>query len=405
MEFESMLMLGIILIAALLIPWREGLLDKGRYLFVAVLLLALAFVLRGLYLDHRSGDYNTFLVKWVDYFRQNGGFRGFAESVGNYNVPYLYFLALFSYLPLNDLYLIKLLSIAFDLVLAFGAMKIVGLFTTSVPKRLAAYLGTLLLPTVIINGAIWGQCDSIYVSFAVLALWLALSDRPVLSFVFMALSFSFKLQAVFLMPIYLVLLFAKKVKLYHFFVFPLTYVLLILPAVLCGRPFWNTLFLYLEQTDSIGTGLNYNSPSIFALIRGDVSTAALSAVGISAAFLLVCGVLVWAFLRRKNLTNEAILGISVLFAGGIPFLLPRMHDRYFFMLDVLTFIPAVLRPAYLPATVFASFASLLCYYAYFKLSYFLPLRYGSFALIAVLLIFFTFTASLLNSRRNTEILG
>ncbi len=405
MELESMLMLGIILIVALLIPWWEGLLDRGRYLFAAVVLLALAFVLRGLYLEHRSGDYNTFLVHWVDYFRQNGGFRGFAESVGNYNVPYLYFLALFSHLPLNDLYLIKLLSIAFDVVLAFGVMKLVGFFTPSVPKRLAAYLGTLLLPTVIINGAIWGQCDSIYVSFAVLALWLALSKRPALSFAFMALSFGFKLQAVFLMPIYLVLLFAKKVKLYHFFVFPLTYILLILPAVLCGRPFWDTLFLYLEQTDSIGTGLNYNSPSVFALIRGDVSTAALSAVGISAAFLLVCGILVWAFLRRKNLTNEAMLGISILFAGGIPFLLPRMHDRYFFMLDVLTLVPAVLRPAYIPATAFASFASLLCYYAYFRLSYFLPLRYGSFALIAVLLIDFTFTASLLNSRRNAETLG
>ena len=157
MELESMLILGIILITALLIPWREGLLNQNKYLFTAVLLLALAFVFRGLYLDHRSGDYNTFLVKWVDYFRQNGGFHGFAESIGNYNVPYLYFLALFSYLPLNDLYLIKLLSIAFDVVLAFGMMKLVGLFTFSIPKRLMAYLGTLLLPTVVINGAIWGQ--------------------------------------------------------------------------------------------------------------------------------------------------------------------------------------------------------------------------------------------------------
>lgn len=402
MELESMLILGIILITALLIPWREGLLNQNKYLFTAVLLLALAFVFRGLYLDHRSGDYNTFLVKWVDYFRQNGGFHGFAESIGNYNVPYLYFLALFSYLPLNDLYLIKLLSIAFDVVLAFGMMKLVGLFTFSVPKRLMAYLGTLLLPTVVINGAIWGQCDSIYVSFAVLALWLALSDRPVPSLIFMALSFGFKLQAVFLMPLYLILLFTKRVKFYQLFVFPITYVLLILPAVLYGRPFWSTLFLYLEQTDSIGTGLNYNSPSVFALIRGEVNTAALSTIGVSAAFLFVCAIFLWAYLRRRNLSKEALLGISILFAGGIPFLLPRMHDRYFFMLDVLTLAPAVLRPAYLPVTAFASFASLLCYYAYFNLSYVLPLRYGAFALIAVLLVFFTYTAERLNSRRNSE---
>jgi len=402
MEIQTMLIFGLILIFSLLIPWYSGLLKKNSYLLVAVIVIGLAFALRGSLMNYQSGDYNTFLSKWVDYFRVRDGFKGFSESVGNYNVPYLYFLALFSYLPLNDLYLIKLLSIFFDVVLAFGMMKLAGVFTHSVPKRLAAYLITLLLPTAIINGAMWGQCDSIYVSLAVLALWHALSDRPKLSMVLIALSFGFKLQAIFIMPIYLVLLFAKKIKIWHFLIFPVTYVIEILPAVLFGRPFMDTLTLYLNQAHSVGDGLNYNSPSFFAMVSGNVNVAAMSAVGVTSAFLFVFAILIWAWYKRENLNNEAILGIALLFAAGIPFLLPHMHDRYFFMLDVLALLPAVLWVGYTPVALFASFASLLCYYSYFNNAYLLPLRYGSFALVAVLLIFFTFTSEKLNSRRHEK---
>ena len=400
MEVQTMFFFGVILLIALLIPWFEGLLKKSNYLLIAVIALGLAFALRGSQMNYRSGDYNTFLAHWVEYFRLNGGFHGFAESIGNYNVPYLYFLALFSDLPLNDLYLIKLLSIAFDVVLAFGMMKLTGVFTHSTPKRLAAYLITLLLPTVILNGAMWGQCDSIYTAFAVLSFWLVLSDRPKLSMVCMALSFGFKLQAIFLMPIFLVLLFAKKIKIRHFFIFPLTYIILILPAVLFGRPFIDTLLLYFSQTDSIGTGLNYNSPSIFSIVRGNVSTDALSAIGVSSAFLFVLAIFVWTWVKRNNLSKEALLGIAILFVVGIPLLLPRMHDRYFFMADIFTLVPAVLYAGYAPVTLFASFASLICYYSYLNCEYLFPLRYGTFALIAVLLVFFTFTAERIDSKRN-----
>lgn len=404
MEIQTMLILGLIMIFSLLIPWYSGLLRKSSYLYISVLAIGLAFALRGGQMNYQSGDYNTFLSNWVEYFRVNG-FKGFSESVGNYNVPYLYFLALFSYLPLNDLYLIKLLSIFFDVVLAFGMMKLASVFTHSAPKRLAAYLITLLLPTVVINGSMWGQCDSIYTALAVLALWLALSKRPKLSMVFMALSFGFKLQAIFIMPIFLVLLFAKKVKFWHFFIFPATYIIEILPAVLSGRPFMDTLMLYFNQADSVGDGLNYNSPSFFAMLSSEVNVAAMSAVGVAVAFLFVFGILIWAWYKRENLNNEAILGIAILFVAGIPFLLPHMHDRYFFMLDVLTLLPAVLWIGYAPAALFASFASILCYYSYLNSAYLLPLRFGSFALIAVLIIFFTFSSEKLNSRRHDTFLS
>lgn len=399
MQIPTMLLFCFILLAALIVPWREGLCKKSSRLIITVLALGIAFTARTVFINYQSGDYNTFLCHWVEYFRQNGGFKGLDGSVGNYNLPYLYFLALFSYIPLNDLHLIKLLSIIFDVVLAFGMMKLTGVFTRSADKRLAAYLITLLLPTVVINGAMWGQCDSIYTAFAVLAFWLVLSGRPNASMVCMALSFGFKLQAVFIMPLYAVLLFAGKIKLKNFLVFPLTYLILILPAVLMGRPFKDAFLLYYYQADTVGAGLNYNSPSLFAFVSGGVNTAALSAVAVAAAFLFVLLIFLWAWKRRSSLNDEALLGIALLFAVGIPFLLPHMHDRYFFMADVLTLLPAVLYAQYAPMTALTSFASFLCYYAYLSRHYLLTLNYGAAALVGVLLILLSFTAQRLNSNR------
>ena len=78
--------------------------------WVMVLLLPIgaAMLVRVLCLDYASGDYNSFLRHWYEFFKRNGGFSAIAGSVGDYNVPYLYFIAAISYLGVPDLYLYKL---------------------------------------------------------------------------------------------------------------------------------------------------------------------------------------------------------------------------------------------------------------------------------------------------------
>ena len=75
----------------------------------------------------------------------------------------------------------------------------------------------------VLNSAVWGQCDSIYVSLALLALYWGMSGKPALGMAAMACSFAFKLQAVFIMPVFVLLLIAKRVKLWHFLIFPAVY--------------------------------------------------------------------------------------------------------------------------------------------------------------------------------------
>ncbi len=75
-----------------------------------LLVMAIAVVARFLSRDYRSGDYRTFLSRWTDYILAHGGFHSFQHEFANYNVPYLYLLALITYLPISHLYGIKLLS-------------------------------------------------------------------------------------------------------------------------------------------------------------------------------------------------------------------------------------------------------------------------------------------------------
>lgn len=385
-------MFFLLIVFALALLFREGQLSGVPRAVICTALVLAAFVIRMMCMEHETLDYQNFLTVWVQYFRDNGGFSALSQSIGNYNVPYLYFLAIISYFDIYDLFLIKIISIFFDVLLAWGAMKLVGVVSDSRNGQLFAYIAVLFLPTVVLNGAYWGQCDCIYTCFAVLSIYCALSGRPKTSVVMIALSFSFKLQAVFIMPIFLAFIFTGRVKWWHLLIFPLTYIIIILPAAAAGRPFIDTLTLYINQGSTVGHSLNYNSPSLFALIRSE-NKELWSKLGVVLAFAFTAGVLAWLFALRRSLTDRTLLAATVLFAIGIPFLLPHMHDRYFFPADIFTLVFAVGLPQYFLVPILTQFASLLGYHAYLKSRYLMPMSRGSVSLIAAMILVMFFIAS------------
>lgn len=376
--------------ASLLVLYFSGLLKKPAHVLICCALTALAFLLRGLGFSHETLDYLDFLSPWVEYFRQNGGFAALGKPIGNYNVPYLYFLALFSYSSISELYLIKLLSTGFDVLLAYAAMRLAGRYTRSNSHLIVCFYLVLLCPTVMLNGAYWGQCDSIYAAFALLALWLALDGKPAWGMVCMAVSFAFKLQAVFIMPIFAVLLVSKRVKLWHFLLFPAAYILLVLPAVIAGRPFLGTLTLYFDQMDTVGSALNYNSPSVYAFIRDAQNPELASKLGVFAAFAFMLCIIALSARQGGRLSDWAILGAAIALCIGIPYLLPHMHERYFFLADILSIVLAVCVPVYFAMPILCLFASLLGYHAYLMRRYLLLMHNGAIALAAALLLALAF---------------
>ncbi len=361
--------------------------SSGGYFFWVSLLCCILVWLRLCFFDTVTTDYTNFLKEWVEQLKLRGGLAGLDRNIGNYNIPYLVFLALFSYTEFSSLYLIKLLSVVFDLLLAFSVMKTVSVFTQSSLKKSLSLVLTLLLPTVFINGSSWGQCDSIYAALAVTSLWLMLTDRPVLSMAAIALSFAFKLQAIFIMPVFLLFMFAGRLKWYHLPVFPAVYTLAVSPAIIAGRDAWETIFLYFNTAGSIGSGLNYNSSSIYSLYYfyglDEAGAAAAAKAGVIAALLFCLLIFIVFFIKRRNISNRSLLFAALLFSVSIPLLLPHMHDRYFYLCDVLILASAFLVPPISPLVLFSQFASLLGYHAYFFMRYLLPMRWGFGALLVL----------------------
>lgn len=371
---------------ALLLLWREKLFESKALFAAAFAFTALALVIRASLLDFESGDYLTFLAPWTQFFRDNGGFAALRYSLGNYNPPYMYFLALFSYFDISELYLIKLLSVLFDVLLAWACMKLLGLYTGSRAKLLGVFLAVLFLPTVVINGAYWAQCDSIYAFFGIYALYLGLRGRGCASMVSLAACLAFKLQAVFIIPVFLILLLAKKLRWRQLLVFPAAYIVFMLPALLAGRPFVETMTLYFAQAGTVGDAMNYNAPSLTSMFQWSGNTESWSTLLIAAAFALVLASYAVAAVKRRELDDTVFLGFALLLAMGIPYLLPHMHDRYFFISGVLALVLAFRDRRFFPIPLLAELASLHCYYAYFVRYYLVHPRIGGiFMLIALLL--------------------
>lgn len=383
----GVLLLALALLALLLLE-RGGV--RGGMLLLSLLPIGVAFFLRAVCMDYVSYDYRDFLSQWAAFFRDNGGFAAIQEPIGDYNVPYLYFMAAISYLPMPDLYAIKLFSILFDVMLAWGGLRLARVLLPERPEAgHAAFLALLLLPTVVLNGSYWGQCDSLYGALVLHALACVLDRKPVCSVVLLAVAFSFKLQTIFLIPLWGALWLCGKVKFRHLLAFPLTYFLTALPALLLGKPLGDILGVYVRQAGQYDQKLVFNAPTLFALLPSTVelsesAMSALARLGIAAAFvlcLLVLGLLVW---RREDLTADTWMAAAAVLAVGIPYLLPYMHERYFFLADVVILAWACTRRQYLPLALLVQVGSLASYAVYLRLKYNFILRaFGQYWVMAL----------------------
>ncbi|MCL2249690.1 MAG: hypothetical protein FWC13_10510 [Oscillospiraceae bacterium] len=302
-------------------------------LTAALLLLIARFAL--FYFE--SADYVIFLSVWVEEYRGMSFWQALGTNVGNYNPPYMYLLNIIARIPISDLYLIKIVSVIFDFLLAYFAMKIVSLKTENLNFRLLTFVLTLAIPTVMLNSAMWGQCDSIYSAFALGALYFALSGKSKLSYTFMALSLSFKLQAAFIFPIFLVCIMTKKIRFRDCYMFFIVYISLMLPAIIAGMPIEDSLFMYFTQADSFHV-LTLNAMNVWQLV-GDVYFPAFRIVGFALCGLAVLSLLYFVYIHREKFKhNVDYVRLAFVFAAIAPFLLPQMHDRFFFMADVLALI-------------------------------------------------------------------
>lgn len=327
----------------------ERLTDNGTLITFGVLTIV-AILVRFSFKDFESGDYIGSLFPWYEHFKTHRGFAALRSPIGDYNVPYQFFIALMTYIKIKPLYLFKILSCIFDFLLAIYSGKFVYYISS---ERTGAsrsfkdaisnltfvlpYGVVLLLPTVVFNSALWGQCDAIYTFFLVLSLFLIYRKRYFFSFVFLGCAFAFKLQTVFILPFFFYLYFREKNFSIFFLLFlPLVDILLSIPSLCMGLRFSKLIDVYINQADAYHyVYLNY--PSFWAMIGDNYDYLKFVAIIITLMILFVG--LVYVIKKKVDLkSSDNFLSLACWSVWTCVLFLPSMHERYAYLAEILVVI-------------------------------------------------------------------
>ncbi len=317
--------------------------SKNSLTVVAIAILLFGVILRFAGLGFISMDMRAFVMRWYDQLAREG-FSAMRTGFSNYTPPYLYLLwfATWTRAWLPEVTAIKLISALFDAGNAVWVYKIARIkyHEGAVPLLGAAVF--FALPTILLNSAWWGQADSIYTFFVLASLFFLMRDRPLPAMVFFGIAFAVKLQAAFFAPFLFLLMLKRRVAWTSVLIVPLVYIAMMIPALLAGRPFLDTLTIYLSQADTFHQ-LTMKAPNLYQFISNDWYSPALY-LGLGFTALLA---LAWAigYARKiKTLTPEIIILCAAVSTTMVPFFLPKMHERYFYLADAMLLLLAIYLP-------------------------------------------------------------
>lgn len=333
-----------------------------NYIIFAIGIM-LAVLLRFSLRHVESKDLTRHLVPWYDFILQHGGFSALKYNFSNYTPPYLYWLVIASsfFSGLSKIFAIKLLAMGFDFVCAFFTYKLVKLKCPVGKMPLMAFLTVLFTPTVFLNSAYWGQCDSIYTTGIIACLFFLCIKQEILAFICFGLAFSFKLQALFFAPFLLILLLKKVVSWKSFLLIPIVYLVTILPAWFAGRPFKELLLIYFNQANYYKE-LVQNAPTIYQLIPfQDSLYNILLPIGFILTLTIVFLLSRSVYKSKVRVSRELMIQLALISVLVMPYFLPKMHDRYFFPADILAIVFGFYFPRYFGVPIIVQMASLFSY--------------------------------------------
>lgn len=382
---------------------------KKLITYLALIIFSIiALIIRITNISFKSEDYILYLEPWVKVMREHGGINSLKSEIGNYNIPYMFILTLISYIPTIPLLGIKFVSIIFDFFLAIAT----GILVYKIVKKdkelyfAITYIITLLLPTVMANSSIWGQCDSIYATFVVLSLTYILQNKYLKSFILLGIACAFKLQFIFIVPAYIIYIVSKKryMKLTYFGIIPIIDFIMCLPAIIVGRPIKECMMIYINQAGENFNRISMNFPSIYNFIGELEGNFAINHTDInfniiSILVLGAIGLITLLIYRKREITPKQMIKLSIWSLCLTTFILPHMHERYLYVGEILSVVLAIIDKKYIPLALTINIVSTITYSTYLFGMFLCDLRLLTIALgICVMYI----TREILKKEKNID---
>jgi Gpi18-like mannosyltransferase len=312
----------------------------------AVAALGLAVGLRLSLLDFKSIDFFNYTKVWY-LTLQDTGFAAFGQGFSNYNLPYLYLLYLVVRLVpgLPAVIATKVPSLAADFVAAWFTYRIVGIKYKTSPFPALAAFAILFAPTVVLNSAFWGQADAVYGCVLLASIYYVLRRQDVPAMLLFGLAVSLKAHAIFVLPLLLALFLRGQLRWKYALLVPAVMFVCLIPAMVAGRPLLDLLLIYPAQAGQYEQ-LTMHAPSALSWIPEsgryfDYFYPAALILAASAAIALALAI----WLSPSRLTRSLVLELALISSMLLPFLLPKMHERYFYVADLLSIIVGFYQPS------------------------------------------------------------
>lgn len=351
---------------------------------ISTLLISVSLYIRITFIEWRSVDMKHFLLPWYNIIQRGGILVPLGQTFSNYTPPYLYLLAIATLTlgVIPKVTAIKLISIFFDVYAGLVVLRLIGL---KYPKSPVPYLGASIffaLPTIIINSSIWGQADSIYTAFLLTSVYFLVKEDAFKAVLFFSLAFAFKQQAIFLTPLLVILTLNKKIPWFYYFLVPVVYMVLMIPSVYLGRSWQDVLSIYFSQA-SKGTALSKNAPNLYILVSRSAYPLIIKPALI-AGFLSIAAwiALTWRTLKKPD--GKTLLLLALISLSLAPFVLPKMHERYFYPADALSLAVAFWMPGLWAVPVLFQISSGLSYMPFLAQTPVLYVKAGAFINLFIL---------------------
>ena len=355
-------------------------------------ILMLGILARVCLFDVVSGDYYTAFADWMKEIRNAhamhlpyiGVEAGGVDHIStcDYNCLYQYiiiFLNLFNNGGANDMYLIKSMSIFFDVMSAIVAFRIILEMSRNVKKASLMFAVILFIPTMILNSAAWAQNDSMYTTFLMLSFLYLLKRKDMRVWIFFAISYCVKQQAIFFLPVLIIAWLKNRLKIRYIFFIPLVYVMVIIPAAIAGafvpssvtvpvaslvdtgnvvwtesfipvdgmitlnptgKTFFSLLGIYKNQV-AMFSRLSMNYPNIYTIIQTGLEKAdrqIIISAGEVVTVMLMGMLAYYIYVKKVKFDGMFLVTLAFFSSSLIVYTLPCMHERYGFVAEIFAFI-------------------------------------------------------------------